>query len=62
MINSFLWALPLLLNPPEAREASERLAPPGFQGNDWGPEVPPTFRPGSPLPANQDLPLVADTK
>lgn len=39
MISIFLWALPLLLNPPEQREMTERMVPAGFQGNYWGPEA-----------------------
>ena len=30
------WFLSLVLFPPEEREMSERLAPPGFLGNYWG--------------------------
>jgi hypothetical protein len=33
------WLLPLVLFHPEEREMSERLAPPGFAGNYWGPEA-----------------------
>src|SRR5271154_7435530 len=29
----------LLLHPPHEAEMSERLAPPGWQGNYWGPEA-----------------------
>src|SRR2546430_981537 len=35
----FTWVLTLLLNPPQEAEMSERLAPPGWQGNYWGPEA-----------------------
>jgi Permuted papain-like amidase enzyme, YaeF/YiiX, C92 family len=35
----FTWVLALLLNPPQEAEMSERLAPPGWQGNFWGPEA-----------------------
>jgi hypothetical protein len=31
------WVLTLLLHPPQEAEMSERLAPPGWQGNYWGP-------------------------
>ncbi len=33
------WVLSLLLNPPREAEISERMAPPGWQGNFWGPEA-----------------------
>ena len=33
------WVLRLLLHPPQEAEMSERLAPPGWQGNYWGPEA-----------------------
>ena len=33
------WALSILLHPPEEAEITERLAPPGYQGNFWGPEA-----------------------
>jgi hypothetical protein len=33
------WVLALLLNPPQEAEMSERLAPPGWQGNYYGPEA-----------------------
>ena len=32
-----VWVIALLLNPPQEAEMSERLAPPGWQGNYWGP-------------------------
>jgi hypothetical protein len=36
----FGWVLMLLLHPPEEREMSERLSPPGWEGkNYWGPEA-----------------------
>lgn len=35
----FGWFLALLLNPPHEAEMSERMAPPGWQGNFWGPEA-----------------------
>jgi len=35
----FTWVLALLLNPPQEAEMTERLAPPGWQGNYWGPEA-----------------------
>jgi Permuted papain-like amidase enzyme, YaeF/YiiX, C92 family len=35
----FGWVLALLLNPPHEAEMSERLAPPDWQGNYWGPEA-----------------------
>src|SRR5271165_5756319 len=33
------WIVALLLNPPHEAEMSERLAPPGWQGNYYGPEA-----------------------
>ncbi|MFO0889515.1 MAG: YiiX/YebB-like N1pC/P60 family cysteine hydrolase [Isosphaeraceae bacterium] len=39
MTNLFFLFLPLFLNPPEPREMSERIVPPGFQGNYYGPEA-----------------------
>ena len=39
MTGIFGWVLALLLNPPHEAEMSERLAPPGWQGNYWGPEA-----------------------
>jgi Permuted papain-like amidase enzyme, YaeF/YiiX, C92 family len=33
------WVLSLLLHPPREAEVSERMAPPGWQGNFWGPEA-----------------------
>jgi hypothetical protein len=39
MTGIFGWILALLLNPPQEAEMSERLAPPGWQGNYWGPEA-----------------------
>jgi hypothetical protein len=33
------WVFSLLLNRPQEAEMSERLSPPGFQGNFWGPEA-----------------------
>jgi hypothetical protein len=39
MSGIFGWILALLLNPPHEAEMSERLAPPGFQGNYYGPEA-----------------------
>ncbi len=39
MTGIFGWVLALLLNPPQEAEMSERLAPPGWQGNYWGPEA-----------------------
>ena len=39
MTGLFGWALMLLLNPPREAEVTERMAPPGWQGNFWGPEV-----------------------
>ena len=35
----FGWVFSLLLHPPQEAEMSERLAPPGWQGNFWGPEA-----------------------
>lgn len=37
MLGILVWILPFLLHPPEEREMTERLVPPGFQGNYWGP-------------------------
>ena len=39
MTGIFGWVLALLLNPPQEAEMSERMAPPGWQGNYWGPEA-----------------------
>lgn len=39
MTGMLAWFLSLVLFPPEGREMSERLAPPGFVGNYWGPEA-----------------------
>jgi hypothetical protein len=40
MTGILAWVLALYLNPPEEREMSARLAPPGWQGyNYWGPEA-----------------------
>jgi hypothetical protein len=39
MLRIFLWVLPLFLNPPEAREMTDRMVPHGFVGNYWGPEA-----------------------
>ena len=39
MIRILAWALALYLNAPEEREMSERLVPPGWQGNYYGPEA-----------------------
>jgi len=33
------WVFGLMLHPPQEAEMSERLAPPGWQGNYWGPEA-----------------------
>jgi Permuted papain-like amidase enzyme, YaeF/YiiX, C92 family len=33
------WVFGLLLHPPHETEITERLAPPGWQGNFWGPEA-----------------------
>ena len=33
------WFIGLLLHPPHETEITERLAPPGWQGNFWGPEA-----------------------
>jgi Permuted papain-like amidase enzyme, YaeF/YiiX, C92 family len=33
------WFFGMLLHPPQEAEMSERLAPPGWQGNYWGPEA-----------------------
>lgn len=37
MIRILAWALALYFNAPEEREMSERLVPPGWQGNYYGP-------------------------
>ena len=39
MTGIFGWVIALLLHPPHEAEMSERLAPPGWQGNYWGPEA-----------------------
>ena len=39
MTGILFWFLSLVLFPPEEREMSERLTPPGFEGNYWGPEA-----------------------
>jgi hypothetical protein len=39
MSGILFWFLSLVLFPPEELEMSERLAPPGFEGNFWGPEA-----------------------
>src|SRR5271169_2611507 len=39
MTGLFGWVLAVLLNPPREAEMSERMAPPGWQGNFWGPEA-----------------------
>ena len=39
MTGMLAWFLSLVLFPPEEREMSERLAPPGFTGNYWGPDA-----------------------
>jgi hypothetical protein len=39
MTGLFGWVLTLLLHPPREAEMSERMAPPGWQGNFWGPEA-----------------------
>jgi hypothetical protein len=39
MIRILAWALALYINAPEEREMSERLVPPGWQGNYYGPEA-----------------------
>jgi hypothetical protein len=33
------WVLALLINAPQEAEMSERMAPPGWEGNFWGPEA-----------------------
>ncbi len=37
MTRVLVWILALLLNPPREAEMTESLAPPGWQGNFWGP-------------------------
>jgi hypothetical protein len=39
MTSVIAWFLALFLYPPEEREMSERFAPPGYQGNYYGPEA-----------------------
>lgn len=39
MIKILLLFLPFYLYPPEGREMTDRLVPPGFQGNYWGPDA-----------------------
>jgi hypothetical protein len=39
MTGIFGWVLALLVHPPQEAEMSERMAPPGWQGNYWGPEA-----------------------
>jgi hypothetical protein len=39
MTTLFFLFLPLFLHPPESREMSERIVPPGYQGNYYGPEA-----------------------
>ncbi len=39
MTGIFLFFLSFVLISPEKREMSERLSPPGFQGNYWGPQA-----------------------
>lgn len=39
MTGLFGWVLMILLHPPREAEMSERMAPPGWQGNFWGPEA-----------------------
>lgn len=39
MTGIFAWFLSLVLFPPEENELSARFAPPGFEGNYWGPEA-----------------------
>ncbi len=39
MTGILFWFVSLVLFHPEERELSERLAPPGFEGNYWGPQA-----------------------
>lgn len=39
MTTILLWLFPLVLNAPQAGEMTDRMVPPGFQGNYWGPEA-----------------------
>jgi hypothetical protein len=39
MTGIFGWMLALVINAPQEAEMSERMAPPGWQGNFWGPEA-----------------------
>ena len=39
MIKFLMWVLPFFVNSPDSGEYTDRLAPPGYQGNYWGPEA-----------------------
>ncbi len=39
MTGIFGWVLALIINAPHEAEMTERMVPPGFQGNYWGPEA-----------------------
>lgn len=58
MTNLFFLILPLFLNPPEPREMSERIVPPGFKGNYYGPEATQARREGK-LPPIRITPSMA---
>jgi len=54
MIGIILWGMALVLNAPEEREMTERMTPPGWQGNFWGPVATKARRDG-------DLPPISMT-
>jgi hypothetical protein len=39
MMNTLVWLIPLILNPPQQGEMTDRMVPIGFQGNFWGPQA-----------------------
>jgi hypothetical protein len=39
MLRTSLWILLLILNRPDGLEPTDRLVPPGWKGNPWGPAV-----------------------
>ena len=57
MIKIFLMFLPYFLYPPEQGELTDRMAPPGYQGNFWGPEATKARREGKmpPLAINSRM-------
>ena len=36
---TFVWLMSLVLNSHDGLEPTDRLIPPGWQGNPWGPEA-----------------------